>query len=145
MGPTSSICGDIESTLEAYRYLVSKEIMVNLGKFICFLLLILNKVKIAMGYTILWSTGMPIAGFRASKIRSRSLKASSRCSSLLAMSKILYNYIDLEINGSWFICTLLLEPHEEALWEFLERCTWSQMSTAKKTFLKSILYNQANC
>ena len=53
MGPTSSICGDIESTLEAYRYLVSKEIMVNLGKFICFLLLILNKVKIAMGYTIL--------------------------------------------------------------------------------------------
>ena len=34
MGPTSSICGDIESTLEAYRYLVSKEIMVNLGKFI---------------------------------------------------------------------------------------------------------------
>ncbi len=31
MGPTSSICGDIESTLEAYRYLVSKEIMANLG------------------------------------------------------------------------------------------------------------------
>ncbi len=31
MGPTSSICGDIESTLEAYRYLVSKDIIVNLG------------------------------------------------------------------------------------------------------------------
>ena len=144
MGPTSSICGDIESTLEAYRYLVSKEIMVNLGKFI-FLLLILNKVKIEMGYTILWSTGMHIASFRVSKIRSRSLKASSKCSSLLAMSKILFKYIDLEINGSWFICIQLLEPHVEALWEFLERCTWSQMSTAKKTFLKSILYNQANC
>ena len=39
MGPTSSICGDIESTLEAYRYLVSKEIMANLGKYFSYLII----------------------------------------------------------------------------------------------------------